>query len=267
MLFFGSGMVSNAERLYASRPMNPITHWASGLALLIPALCAAQTEAAPEIEQVTPAEDVDLAGSFTFRMHVRMPQAPPTLPMLAGNKAWESGEVRDYTTNNSYGLGRESGVSAGFAISVLPDGAWMWNAGDGRSQINHRPEAADQDIADGQWHEVGFVIDREQGVAHLFHDGRRVAVHDLQGVGSLKSGQNGIAVCTDLAGVEIKAVRTVSGITTRSAIASDFTEQFGEDRKPAPLPEWDGRPLRVLAWNIWQWRPPQGTRRGRPASR
>lgn len=230
-----------------------------GCSSFAPVLHAGQTEAAAPTGNTAAAEDVDLAGSFTFRMCIRMQRIPDDLPMLAGNKAWESGQVRDYTTNNSYGLGRESGALAGFAISVLPDGAWMWNAGDGRSQINHRPEAADQGIADGQWHEVGFVIDREQGVAHLFHDGQRVAVHDLRGVGSLESGQNTIDLGTELQGVDIEAIRTVSEVTSPLVIASEFTERFGVDRKPAPRPEWDGRPLRVLAWNIWH----GGRRKGR----
>lgn len=50
--------------------------------------------------------------------------------------------------------------------------------------LDHRPEAADQNIMDGLWHEVGFSIDRGSSVAHLFHDGRRVAVHNLSGLGS-----------------------------------------------------------------------------------
>ena len=120
-------------------------------------------------------------------MCVRMNELTSELPSLAANKAWEEGAIKDYTTNNAYGIGRESGKQAGFAISVLSDGAWTWNAGDGRRRVDHRPEAADQSIADGRWHEVGFAIDRKRHVAHLYHDGRRVAIHDLQGVGSLVS--------------------------------------------------------------------------------
>ena len=201
--------------------------------------------------QVSLPEAVDLAGSFTVRLLVRCVGAPPDdLPMLVANKAWESGAVRDYTTNNSYGFGRESGSLAGFAISVLPDGAWTWNAGDGESRIDHRPEAADQTIVDGSWHEVGFALDRELGVAHLFHDGRRVALHDLQGVGSLES-ETSVVRLGNAQGFELADVRIEPGVVSAREVAEAFTQRFGEARRPPFARVWDGRPLRVLAWNIW----------------
>lgn len=203
-------------------------------------------------------DHIALGGSFSFFVGLRLEDAPSQLPMIASNKAWESGKVRDYTTNNSYGLGRESGALAGFALSVLPDGAWTWNAGDGKARIDHRPEAADQGIADGRWHEVGFAIDREMGVAHLYHDGRRVALHDLQGVGSLRSATNSVRL-GKVDGLEITDARFAAGVPTPEKIAASFLKRFGEQRRPAPRSEWDGGPLKVLAWNIWH----GGRRKGR----
>lgn len=201
----------------------------------------------------------DLSGSFTFRMCVRMSGAPKSLPTIAANKSWEDGEVRDYTTNNAFGIGRESGKRKGFAISVLPDGAWTWNAGDGQRRIDHRPEALDQGIADGRWHEVGFAIDRVLGVAHLYHDGRRVALHDLQGVGSLLSDSASLQLGSKTHNIEISAVRFHQGAMLPGAVRTDFVARFGNERAPAVLPQWHGRPLRVLAWNIWH----GGRRKGR----
>ncbi len=202
---------------------------------------------------------IDTAESFTFRMLVRCQgPAPDDLPMLASNKAWESGEVRDYTTNNSYGLGRESGALRGFAISVLPDGAWTWNAGDGKRRIDHRPEAADQGVVDGEWHEVGFAVDRAMGVVHLFHDGRRVALHDLQGVESLAS-EDGTVHLGDAVGFELADVRMESGVMSAGDVRDAFATTFGRERAPAPAAVWDGEPLEVLAWNIWH----GGRRKGR----
>lgn len=216
-------------------------------------LCvAALLGAASSQDLPTPvAGEVDLAGSFTLRLSVRSSgPAPGGLPTLVSNKAWESREVRDYTTNNSYGLGRESGSLAGFAISVLPDGAWTWNAGDGQRRIDHRPEAADQGIVDGAWHELGFAVDRRQGVVHLYHDGRRVALHDLQGVGSLASATGTVGLGAP-EGFELTDLRLEPGVVAPDAVAEAFTERFGEERRPASAPEWDGSPLKVLAWNIW----------------
>tara|TARA_R110002072_G_scaffold302737_2_gene488242 strand:- start:71636 stop:73855 length:2220 start_codon:yes stop_codon:yes gene_type:complete len=223
------------------------------------ALAQATLEPISTPSTIAIAKTTDLGGSFTFRMCVRMSSAPSDLPTLAATKPWQEGEVRDYTTNNSFGIGRESGRRKGFAISVLPDGAWTWNAGDGRRRIDHRPEARDQGIADGRWHEVGFAIDRALGVAHLYHDGRRVALHDLQGVGSLQSDSTSVQLGSKTHGMEVGAVRLHQGAMLPDAIRTEFVARFGKQRAPAERPQWHGRPLRVLAWNIWH----GGRRKGR----
>lgn len=207
---------------------------------------------------------IRLDASFTLRVCVRLAKSTKLaqLPTILSNKAWEAGAVRDYTTNNAYGLGRSSGKNAGFAISVLPDGAWTWNAGDGRRRIDHRPEARDQGIHDGRWHELGFSIDRGKGVARLYHDGHRVALHDLMGVRGLRSadseGQLRLG-SKALPGLEIAALRLTPGVLSREQVRTEFVARFGAGRAPATMPRWDGRPLRVLAWNIWH----GGRRKGR----
>ncbi len=232
------------------------------VALLVALLCTGafgQVKAIDVPGELAIPKGVDLGGSFTFRMCVRMTAASSDLPALAATKGWEQGDIKDYTTTNAYGLGRESGTQAGFAISVLPDGAWSWNAGDGSRRIDHRPEARDQSISDGRWHEIGFAIDRAAGVAHLYHDGRRVAVHDLSGVRSLVSDATSVRLGSDSHPTEIGAVRFNAKALATAAVAADFVERFSEDRRPKPAALWDGRPLRVLAWNIWH----GGRRKGR----
>ena len=239
--------------------MNHATSAARALLALLVSLTAEQPPAFSQTGSVSPqeeaapreiriAEDVDLAGTFSFRMRVRMTEAPRDLPTLAANKAWESGAVKDYASSSDFGLGRESGALAGFAISVLPDGAWTWNAGDGRGRLDHRPEARTQGIADGEWHEVGFCVDRGAGVAHLFHDGRRVALHDLRGVGSLE----GEARVIELgAGAEISDVRLEARLLSPEEVRADFERGLGRPAAASPAADWDGSPLKVLAWNIW----------------
>lgn len=223
-----------------------------------PAIPIASTQDAAGGRELVAPGDVDLDGSFSFFTSVRLGAFDGPLPTLASNKDWESGEVRDYTTNSSYGFGRESGTRRGFALSVLPDGAWTWNMGDGKGRLDHRPEAADQGIADGSWHEVGFAVDRAGGAAHLFHDGRRVAIHDLQGLGGVASAQGAVRLGA-WEGCEVKDARFVPGVTTPKDVADAFAVRFGEERRPNPIPRWDGRPLKVLAWNIWH----GGRRKGR----
>ena len=128
--------------------MNSVRLTSAAIALLFSVAAPAQDPLEPIAtpSQRPIAKAADLSGSFTFRMCVKMSSAPATLPVLAANKAWEDGKVRDYTTNNAYGLGRESGKLAGFALSVLPDGAWTWNAGDGRLRVDHRPAPTHQHL-------------------------------------------------------------------------------------------------------------------------
>ncbi len=214
-------------------------------------------------EAVSPAElvigdDVDLDGSFSFFVSIRLGVQPEGLPIVASNKDWESGEVRDYTTNNSYGLGRESGTRRGFALSVLPDGAWTWNMGDGKARLDHRPEVADQGVGDGVWHELGFAVDRANGIVHLFFDGRRVAIHDLQGLGGVASEQGTVRFGA-WEGAEIKDARFLASVASPSEAVDAFAARFGDERRPEPQAVWDGRPLKVLAWNIWH----GGRRKGR----
>ena len=156
-------------RAHALRPVLTMISFARlvryvAVILLFRGFAVAQIPAVEERALLSIPAEVDLAQDFSLRLPVRWEgKAPADLPRIVGNKAWESGAVTDYTTNNSYGLGRELGRLAGFAISVLPGGAWTWNAGDGKARIDHRPEAADQGVADGRWHEVGFVVDRAAG--------------------------------------------------------------------------------------------------------
>jgi endonuclease/exonuclease/phosphatase family metal-dependent hydrolase len=241
--------------------MNPTARTAASLLFLFSLTAPAQSPIepikAPSTKPIPSA--IELGGDFTFRVCVRMAGAPKDLPLIAANKPWEAGDIRDYTTNNAFGLGRESGKLAGFAISVLPDGAWTWNAGDGRRRIDHRPEARDQGVADGRWHEVGFAMDRTLGVAHLYYDGRRVALHDLQGVGSLRADAAAVQLGSTSHGCEVSAVRFTQGAMLPDAVRAEFVARFGMQRAPAPPVRWDGRPLRVLAWNIWH----GGRRKGR----
>ncbi|MHC5028891.1 MAG: endonuclease/exonuclease/phosphatase family protein, partial [Planctomycetota bacterium] len=224
-----------------------------------PSLAASCDDEPHTTERAADAGPVDLSAAFTFRMCVRMDAAPADLPTLAANKAWANGAVRDYTTNNAFGLGRESGAVPGFAISVLPDGAWTWNAGNGRSRVDHRPEAADQGIADGRWHEVGFAFEPERGVARLFHDGRQVAIHDLGGVSDLSTDAAALTLASEANGIEVDAVRLEPGGLSRELIATQFIDRFGDTRSPPTTPTWDGSPHRILAWNIWH----GGRRKGR----
>ena len=88
------------------------------------------------------------------------------------------------------------------------------------------------------------------GVAHLFHDGRRVALHDLQRLGSLRS-ESATMRLGGLDSLQIEDVRFQAGVLQPEEVDASFTERFGEDRQPRQLTEWDGQPLKVLAWNIW----------------
>ena len=87
---------------------------------------------------------------------------------------------------------------------------------------------------------------------------RSVSV-ESPGVGGLGSEMGSLQLGAQGADFEIGAVRLDAGVLPRERVTEDFVERFGAARRPVAPPEWDGRPLRVLAWNIWH----GGRRKGR----
>ncbi|MEC7226227.1 MAG: LamG-like jellyroll fold domain-containing protein, partial [Candidatus Latescibacterota bacterium] len=118
---------------------------------------------------------------FTIALWTRANAPAADYPTIASNKDWYSGEIRDYTERSNYGFSRTSGQLPGWAIALQPNGALAWNLGDGTHRLDYQPTAS-QRIDDGSWHLIAFSVDANTNQAHLYFDGRQVALYSLTGL-------------------------------------------------------------------------------------
>ena len=71
---------------------------------------------------------------FSIEIWVQTTSDNREFQVIASNKEWNSGEVKDYTDNRYAGVSRISGLNKGWALVCQPDGNWAWNIGNGRAK-------------------------------------------------------------------------------------------------------------------------------------
>jgi len=187
------------------------------------------------------------AAKRSISLWVRTELRSEEFPVIVADKDWESGEVRDYTSNSDYGSSRTSGTLAGFALTLSPAGSWTWNLGDGKARLDYRPTFARQPVADGAWHHLAASIDGEAHEARLYHDGREVAVYSLTGLGAW---QGETRLREPAQGIELEDLQVLDEVLGAEHVAALWAARGGttppDGLEPEPV-----RELRVLAWNIW----------------
>ncbi len=186
------------------------------------------------------------AVGFSVSLWVRAAPEQAGFTPLFSSKPWSVEVIDDFTSNHNTGRAPRAGLAAGWCIALQPDGSWLWNVGDGETRLDYLPTVGTQPVADGEWHHLAAVVDRQAGTVRLFHDGRTVAVYDL---GALRSLPAGAAVAVDSGEVEIESASIAAGVLLRP----EDVLQAAASRRPAPPPAatLDDGALRVLAWNIW----------------
>ncbi len=166
---------------------------------------------------------------------------------LAGDKDWLENETVDFTSNSNLGVSSVSGKEIGWCLAQQPNGAWTWNLGDGTHRLDYLPTAERQPIADGEWHLIGFTLDIETRTAHLYHDGRNVAIYSTHGLGPWK--HPSIPRFPKLEGLD-----TEWRVSSR-AYTADAVRDLWLERMAIPVPSGLAKEpvseLKVLAWNIW----------------
>ena len=183
---------------------------------------------------------------LTIYFWVRTTSTATNYPALATNKNWNSGQIQNYTTSNSYGFSRSSGQACGWAIALQPNGAWAWNLGDGKRRLDYQPTAARQAINDGQWHLLAFSMDRTNQEARIYYDGQQVALYSLT---ELSSVDNMHPLSIEFPG-EIKNFTAIDQLLPDTEIARIYQQHNGLAPISYPIHS-PSSPLRVLAWNIW----------------
>lgn len=195
------------------------------------------------------------SDQFHVRFWIRTEATSDRLPAIVTDKDWNSGSLIDVTSHHDLGLTRDSGSLRGFCIALAPQGSWAFNLGDGKNRLDYRATKPRQPINDGRWHQLAFSIDRPRSEAHLFHDGRRVAIFSLTGMGDL-TGALRAQIEADAIGPsalfdgEIEDLVIADGPLDPALVQSSWRERNRIDPPRAARPQRRSE-LRVLAWNIW----------------
>lgn len=202
---------------------------------------------------------------FSVEVWVQTTAIHQDYQVIAANKAWNAGEIKDFTTNHEFGISRSSGNNKGWAIICQPDGSWAWNIGDGKYRLDYRPTAPRQQINDGAWHQIVFTISRGQKEARMYFDGRNVAIYNLGGIKDMNSNLP-VSLATDA--LADKMLPAYAGALDEFSIydyvlnAAEVAEKYKlfvpAAKLPQPAKQSVSR-LNLMAWNIWH----GGRRHGR----
>lgn len=212
---------------------------------------------------------------FSIELWVQTKAENKEFQVIASNKDWNSGKIKDYTDNRYAGRSRVSGLNKGWAIICQPDGSWAWNIGNGkfdgkatRVEIfrkDYRPTAPRQKINDGEWHHLVFTVSRKANEVRLYFDGKNVAIYYMGPVKDLDSGLP-VGLATDALGndSELSFNGALDGFRIYDHVLnSDVVAQHYEKLVPmAAIPKVKNEhveELSLMSWNIWH----GGRRRGK----
>ncbi|MDO5981373.1 LamG-like jellyroll fold domain-containing protein [Flavivirga spongiicola] len=212
---------------------------------------------------------------FSIELWVQTKAKNDKFQVIASNKDWNSGEIKDYTDNRYAGWSRISGLNKGWAIICQPDGSWAWNIGNGeydgkqqRVEIyrkDYRPTAPRQKINDGEWHHLVFTVNREANETRLYFDGLNVGIYYMGPVKDLDSGLP-VSIATDALGKdpELSFNGAIDNfhIYNRVLSAEDIAQNYEALVPMAAIPrapEKRVEKLNLMSWNIWH----GGRRRGK----
>ena len=194
---------------------------------------------------------------FTVAQWVKISGESSKFPALLGNKDWASGKVIDMTSTSNTGFTLGSGKSAGWAFHTQPNGAWAWNAGNGRTRLDYLPTAERQNIGDGKWHLLTFNFIAKRKEIRLFFDGINVAIYSTNGINNFSSGlpthfhKDGKGKQVDMLG--IKKLESESSIWSKALTDGEIFDLYKEKFPNAKPPKFEQpvTELNVMAWNIW----------------
>ena len=212
---------------------------------------------------------------FSIEVWVQTISANDKFQVIASNKEWNSGEIKDYTDNRYAGWSRVSGLNKGWAIICQPDGSWAWNIGNGKHdgkeervesfRKDYRPTAPRQKINDGEWHQLLFTINREANEARIYFDGLNVAIYYMGPVKDLDAGLP-VGLATDALAnnpdLTLDGALDEFNIYDYTLSSEDVAQRYESFVSVAKIPRASAKhidELNLLQWNIWH----GGRRRGK----
>ena len=208
-------------------------------------------------------KSINANKDFTIALWVKTNTKSNTYPAIASNKQWEDGKEIDLISTSNMGKTLATGSNQGWTLAIQPNGAWLWNIGNGKSRLDYLPTAKHQPINDNQWHHLAFTINHDKNTAHLYYDGKNVAIYSTNGFSKLnknahiKIGSKQLTKNSDLT-VQTSNI-TQTKLTTKQ-IFNLYKQKFPNAKQNIPTSKVEN--LKVLAWNIWHGARHPGTEKG-----
>lgn len=204
-------------------------------------------------------------GHYTIEVWVQTKTNNNQFEVIASNKDWNLGYIKDYTTNGAFGYSKTTGNNKGWAIICQPDGSWALNIGDGKRRLDYRATAPRQKINDNEWHQIVFSVNNTANEARMYFDGLNVGIYNTKGLGSLNSELPTVLASDALASNDAPSFNgALDEFKIYDYVLSnqDIAERYKELVPAAQLykPSYQKvEQLNLMAWNIWH----GGRRHGR----
>ncbi|MDG5798947.1 endonuclease/exonuclease/phosphatase family protein [Marinilabiliaceae bacterium ANBcel2] len=149
-----------------------------------------------------------------------------------------------------------SGVS-GWRIEKTECGGWSWWMSDGDKVLNYNPMALYQTVNDGEWHLLGFSVNKSDDEVRLYYNGRNVAIYCLRDMGDLFKNRE-IAIGADpFAGSMIYELFNgyidELSVWGRSLSCEQVKTIYREHKSDVKFRRRSGSAdsVTVMTWNIW----------------
>ncbi len=170
---------------------------------------------------------------------------------------WVKKQRNDF---ESYGLignkSCDSNEERGWIISETENGSWKLSISDGRQNWEISGNPIHQNITDNQWHQLGFILDKNNQSVRTYFDGKNKAVMTLKGLRDFDSDFNLYIGCSpgaiDYAKETFNGFIDETGIWTKKLTDKDFAKNYRFIKKEiVPSDIYAGDTFTFATWNIW----------------
>ncbi len=170
---------------------------------------------------------------------------------------WVKMEKDDYET---YGLIGNKNINdsneKGWIISSTTEGSWKLEISDGNLHWEYQATAQSQKINDGYWHQIGFVVDKNEHVLETYFDGVQRGIVALQDFKNFASDYHLHIGCSpgsqDYSMDSFNGYIDEVGVWTKKLNHQNFKNAYLNIKKQklTQIQEVD-ETFKVLTWNIW----------------
>jgi endonuclease/exonuclease/phosphatase family metal-dependent hydrolase len=233
------GEISNSGILPVEFQGNKYVSYGSGISDSCLNLSGNSRYRKPVIIDKGPSNSFSDYEGISFMVWVKTNSDDPNKYVIAGQK--------QRTTNNFF---------KGWEIMKTMTGGWTWEFSDGYETLSYSPTHTHQPIDDGQWHQIGFTINKRLKEARFFYDGNLKAVFSTEGVNITFPGTRLFAgsdplmddLHTETFNGMIDEMGVWSRILTNDQVAGLYRQNSQKKLKPLPVCKDS---LTIMTWNIW----------------